>query len=297
TQAIPSFGFDSAPYWFRLPVRNGDAQPQQLMLEIDYPVLDQVDAFVIEQGQLLQHYRMGDQQPFAQRPVLHPNLVIPLNLAPATEQLVLLRVQTSSSLQVPMILWQRQAFFQQQPPFLLGQGLYFGVILVMAIYNLFIFITVRHSSYVYYGLSALGMAGFMASLHGLGFQYLWPHWPGINDWITPAMLALFVGGAAGFTNSLLQLKKTGPVQFRLMLVLGLLNLALLLLSPLLPYQYSIQIGVVTGVVAALSALVIGIVQWRRGMRTARYYVLAYSFLWFGGIVLSLNKFGLVPRTL
>ncbi|MEZ5505633.1 MAG: 7TM diverse intracellular signaling domain-containing protein [Gammaproteobacteria bacterium] len=295
-QATPSFGFDPAPYWLRLPLRNDTAQSQQWLLEIDYPVLDRIDAYVTGQGTLLQQLAVGDQQPFEQRPVLHPNLIIPLQLAPGEEQVLLLRVQTSSAVQVPMLLWQREAFFQQQPPYLLGQGLYFGVILVMAIYNLFIFITVRHSAYIYYGLSALGMAGFMASLHGLGFQYIWPRWPQVNDWITPAMLALFVGGAAGFTNSLLQLRKLNLRQFQLMLTLGLLNLTLLLLSPWLPYRISIQAGVVIGVVAALCALIIGIVQWRRGVRTARYYVLAYSFLWFGGIVLSLNKFGLLPRT-
>src|SRR5690606_24411676 len=184
-----------------------------------------------------------------------------------------------------------------QSTYLLGQGLYFGVILVMAVYNLFIFFTVRHSSYIFYALSALGMAGFMGSMHGLGFQYLWPQAPAVNDWITPASLALFVGGAAAFSNSLLQLHRNSPRFYYSLLVFALLNLGLLALSGTLPYRVAIQTGVVLGVLASLTALVCGIWMLHKGLRTARYYVMAYSFLWFGGIVLSLNKFGVVPRNI
>src|SRR5690606_3764620 len=112
-------------------------------------------------------FSLGDNLPFDQRPVRHHNFVIPLQPNGGERQTLLLRVATQTSVQIPLHLWPREAFFERQSTYLLGQGLYFGVILVMAVYNLFIFFTVRHSSYIFYALSALGMAGFMGSMHGL----------------------------------------------------------------------------------------------------------------------------------
>ena len=294
---VPSFGFDSAIYWLKLELHNTDAHQAQLLLEIAYPILDDVQAYILQDNQLQARFSLGDTQPFDQRPVRHHNFVIPLQPKGGEQQTLLLRVATQTSMQIPLNLWPREVFFERQSTYLLGQGLYFGVILVMAVYNLFIFFTVRHSSYIFYALSALGMAGFMGSMHGLGFQYLWPQAPTVNDWITPASLALFVGGAAAFTNSLLQLHRNSPRFYYSLLVFALLNLGLLALSGTLPYRVAIQAGVVLGVLASLTALVCGIWMLHKGLRTARYYVMAYSFLWFGGIVLSLNKFGVVPRNI
>ncbi len=294
-QDIPSFGFDVAPYWLQLELANPQQLPVATVLEIDYPILDDVRAFILEGETIVAQFALGDTLPFRERPITHHNFVIPINLAAGTHYTLLLRIETETSLQVPLQLWQREAFFEQQATYLLGQGLYFGVILVMAVYNLFIYITVRHASYIYYALTALGIAGFLGSMHGLGFQYVWPLWPGVNSWITPVSLAVFVGGASAFTNSLLQLRRHSPAFYYAMLTFALFNLALIVLSGVIPYRVTIKAGVLVGIIASLTALAAGIHLLTKGVRTARYYVMAYSFLIFGGILLSFNKFGLVPR--
>ena len=295
-QEVPAFGFDSAPYWLTLAFHNPLPQKKSLVLEIGYPILNHVDAYLIRDGQLQTHYQLGDRYPFASRPLQSRNFAIPFALEAGQSLQVLLRVHTDTSVQIPLSLWDRQLYFEKQQRYLIGQGLYFGITLIMALYNLFIFFTVRHSSYVYYSISVLGMAAFLASLHGLGFQYVWPTLPGVNRWITTVSLSLFVGGAAAFTNSLLQTRRNSIRFYYQLLGYAIAYGVLILLTPVLPYTLEIKIAVVLGVLSSITAIGCGFYLLYKGVRCARYYVMAYSFLVFGGVLLSLNKFGVLPRT-
>jgi signal transduction histidine kinase len=60
---------------------------------------------------------------------------------------------------------------------LLWQGLFFGIILVMALYNLFILFAVKDISYFYYVLSILSIGLYFAFYYGFGIEYLWPRSP------------------------------------------------------------------------------------------------------------------------
>lgn len=161
---VPSFGFDAAAYWLRLQVRNDSTVRQSLVLDIAYPILDDIQAHVRYSGDAVETFHLGDTLPFASRPIDHHNFALPLKLDAGTSASIYLRVQTGTSMQIPLTLWDREHFFEQQQRYLMGQGLYFGILLVMAVYNLFIFVSVRHSAYVYYAISVVGMAFFMASL-------------------------------------------------------------------------------------------------------------------------------------
>ena len=292
---VPSFGFDSAAYWLRLQVRNASTIRQSLVLDIAYPILDDIQAHIRHSSDAEETFQLGDIFPFANRPIDHHNFVLPLNLEAATSAWIYLRVKTNTSVQIPLTLWDREHFFERQQRYLMGQGLYFGILLVMAVYNLFIFVSVRHSAYVYYAISVMGMAFFMASLHGFGFQYVWPEFPGVNNWVTTVSLGLFVGGAAAFTNALLQMKKNSPRYYHVLLVTAFVYATLILLTPWLSYAFRIKVSTALGVASSLTALAAGSYLLHKGVRTARYYVMAYSFLVFGFVALSLNKFGLLPR--
>ncbi len=60
---------------------------------------------------------------------------------------------------------------------LLWQGLFFGIILVMALYNLFILFAVKDISYFYYVLSIVSIGLYFAFYYGFGIEYLWPSSP------------------------------------------------------------------------------------------------------------------------
>ena len=54
-----SFGFNPAALWLRIPLSNQDSKPAHFLLEIGYPVLDQIDTYIQRTDDVVQHRRMG----------------------------------------------------------------------------------------------------------------------------------------------------------------------------------------------------------------------------------------------
>src|SRR5690606_25434837 len=176
-----SFGYTDETYWFHFRLNNLENKDQALFLEIGYPVLDQVNVFLVQDDRLVSAYSMGDKQPFYERPLHNRNFLVPVQL-PAAEQFdVYLQVQTTSSMQVPPTLWRHLAFMASEQSHLLFHGAYYGIVLVMIFYSLFLYLAVHERAFLYYVGYIICMPMFMTCLHGLAFQFLWPEATWWND--------------------------------------------------------------------------------------------------------------------
>jgi len=102
-----NFGYTDAVFWFKLQLINPETVLLKRVLEISYPVLDQIDIYQFTDGENPLHTKMGDKQPFYQRPLLHRNFVLPVKLVPDTTLNIFIRVKTSSSMQIPLKLWKK----------------------------------------------------------------------------------------------------------------------------------------------------------------------------------------------
>ena len=93
---------------------------------------------------MLEHHALGDQQIFNQR-YRTPLLFTPVYFEGRDAIEVYLRVQTGSSVQVPLTLWDVDAFAINDSNRTILQGMYYGVMIVIALYNLLMFaVLVRH---------------------------------------------------------------------------------------------------------------------------------------------------------
>src|SRR5690606_30059957 len=66
-----SFGFTGSAWWQRVSVRNGGAHTMRVLLRQDYPLLDELDVFVVDQSHVERAWHTGDTRAFATRPVPH----------------------------------------------------------------------------------------------------------------------------------------------------------------------------------------------------------------------------------
>src|SRR5690606_31951026 len=98
-----------------------------------------LDLFVRQQDGALERFELGDKRPFRQRPIDHRNFVVPLNIPPHEEVSVFMRLKTTSSVQVPISLWEERAFFSAETRTMAAEGVFYGGLLIIAIYNLLLF--------------------------------------------------------------------------------------------------------------------------------------------------------------
>ncbi|MDQ3232615.1 MAG: 7TM-DISM domain-containing protein, partial [Pseudobdellovibrionaceae bacterium] len=81
-------------------------------------------------------------------------------------------MESSSAIQLPLRVWNEPNFNHRSAKIENVHMLYFGSILVMAIYNAFIFVSVRKVTYLFYVMFALSFAAFQAGITGMGFRYV-----------------------------------------------------------------------------------------------------------------------------
>lgn len=302
TQKTPSFGYSSAAYWFRVALFSPHEGGAQRLLEVNYPLLDQLTLYRYVDGQVTQLDTLGDVQPFYQRPIHHRNFVFPIEIPPATALTLYLRVETTSSVQVPMVLWQPQGFYENAIEESSIQGVFFGIMLVMALYNAFVFLVVRDISYLFYVFYVVSFSILQGALQGFTYQYLWPESMWWNDksiaFLIPCTL-LFV---ILFTRVFLGISNTGKNRFSdrrhdiATKCLVCINAAIACGAFLFPYALMIKLSIVTALFNCIGILYVGFDSLRNGNRAARYFCLAWVSLLVSVIIYGFNKFGLIPRS-
>ena len=292
--AIPNFGFTESAYWFSLVLKNSEGKSFRRLLELSYPHLDSLDVYLFSLTQGPRHYHFGRLLPFEHRLVDHRNFLIPIEMEANEETRVVLRVKTREGLQVPLVLWQAERFIEYDSVKLVVDGLYFGLALVMAIYNLFVFFSLKERSYLYYVLFVVACAGYQSGFNGLSYQYLWPN----AVWWSDKNL-FFFGGLAGcfsglFANEFLSLRVYAKWHFYVLSGMAALGVFVSLSGFLLPYTMAALFGISVIVVTVPVFLSAGILRWRQGSIEARYYTVAWASLLAGGFALSFVGLGFLP---
>ncbi len=293
----PNFGYSSSVYWFYLPLLNAAHYGSEWVVEVAYPVLDFVDLYVVRNGDVQSFYKLGDKQPFSNRVFDHRNFRIPVSMQPLDQVGIYIRVKTSSAVQVPISLWTYGGLMKYDQIDHLIIGLYFGLLLVMALYNGMIYLTVRQKSNLYYVLYVVSYGCFQAALMGIAYQYVWPssiHW---NDQSILFCLALSLMFGTLFIRSYLNLNALSPKMDWLYGVATWVGGVFICLSFILTYDIMIRLIVSFSIVICLGAMAGGVYLWRSIGRSIQYFTLAWLFLFAGGFILAMNKFGVLPRNL
>jgi PAS domain S-box-containing protein len=294
---IPNFGLSDSVYWFAVDLENRNMAPIERFLAIAYPMLDSVDVFLDRGGLITERYHVGDKQPFNKRIIEHRHFLIPIHMTGHETATVYLRVQTNGSVQVPATLWSERAFWKADQFSLIAQGLYFGIMLAMILYNLFIYTSVRDRSYVYYVLFVCFFTLTQLMLHGFAFQLFWPKLPWINEkiWVISMNVALMF--TALFATSFLELKQQSWFFYRAISWVALIAGTNALASLVISYRTTIDILAGISLPACFLYFAAGCMMWHRGYTPARYYTIAWAALLVGTAFFILSKLGFVARTL
>ena len=292
----PTFGFADGVYWFELDLHNVDHPDTHWLYVIEYALLDALELRITHASGRIQHFTSGDRQPFSSRSVDHRHFNFAFEANHGSSLKTLLRVQTESSVQVPIAIYSDHAFLNANQTSQLALGVYYGILIGLLLYNLLLFLSVRDRSYPYYiGYVALFGLG-QACINGFSYQVLWPTWPIWDD----AVLLLAIGGSLVcmllFTNSFLEIPTRLPKLARVFKVAIVTLAGVTLLSPFMTYRHAILLE--TSSVFVIAALVItaGFQVWRQGYRPAYYFLLAWSFLLAGIVVYASVSFGLLPKS-
>lgn len=291
-----SHGYSKSNWWLKFEISNKGAA-EHYLLEVSYPVLDYLDIYFEQDNEIIAHHLMGDKLSFHDRPIQHRLFLTPLDIEPGQTQTVYVRVQSTSSIQVPITIWQPSAYQETDITMNVVHGIYIGGMLVIGIYNLLVFLALRDRSYFYYVCYVFSMLLFLASLNGWTFQYLWPESKAWNDTAILVFLNSSMLFAIVFARHFLDLRdisKNLNLQAKAWISLAAIGFVAYFW---LPYNVGIKVLIPFAAFACLWTLSSGIYAWLKGHRSAGIYVVSWSGLLIGGVLLALNKLQFIPKNI
>ncbi|MDH3354827.1 MAG: sensor histidine kinase [Chromatiales bacterium] len=291
---IASFFFTDAVYWFQVSIKNTDSTPLQRLLVFDQSWLDDVQITLIVPDGTTRLFKGGDLLPFQQRTVSHRNINFELLLPPGESQLFV-RVKTRDPYLVGMTLWERSAFFESNISEAHYYGFFYGVVVVMLLYNLMLYISIREPIYATYVVYILSFIVGTATYNGHTYPLLWPDYPIWSNWAHSIFIYLYMFAGLIFTIHFLELRSKLPHAYRLAKALIIIMLVSFVLTAILGgYRWHISSSILWIVVYSLFALWMGVISLLSGNRSARFFLIGTTACLVGSAITALTVSAVIP---
>lgn len=269
-------------YWYRIKVKyTGPGRPH-FLLEFYDQTIDHINAYLQENNGNYVSLSAGARLNFSQRLFSHKNFELAVPNSEPGIYTYYFRLKSAQTVNVIIAHRTIQRFVGYALTEYLSFGLFYGMIVIFIFHNMLMFIAMRKRQYMYYVLYILSVGLYEMSTDGIAFQYLWPDSPGWNEYAYGTPLFLISTFALLFTTDLLHVRIKAPKLYKL--IIGLLVVRALFYLLCWFYNHNWFNYRVLEFIPLSVAFFTGIYIWRKGYRPARFFVLAYTFLFIGFIV-------------
>ncbi len=291
---IPSFGFTSDHYWLRVSVSTTqDNLPY--IFEVGYPLLSRLEFFLLQGETTIKTSRAGYDFPFSEREIKHRLFLFPIKFSANKNYQIYLYVSGSNSIQVPMSLWVERDFWVHDQLRSILQGIYYGIVSVMILYNLFLYFSLRQKAYLHYVFLVSIVALFQSCFHGTGYAYLWPDaewWNAKSIGIVVALCNVFF---IIFCNSFLQYKDHYPLIYRAQRGFMWVSIMGCVAVLFLPTVYVVPFITFVVLLTSFTVLMLWYLLWNKD-RSVRFFFIAWGTFVSGTQFMVLSKFAIIESS-
>ena len=291
---IVDFKVSESTFWLKLTVVNVN-NPNAILLEIIQPLLYNADFYCPDAGDQYQLIAAGQKYPFGFRKYRQStNFIFDLDIKPGNEKTYFLKISGYQQVLVPLKIITKESLDATMSYRNFWFGIYCGIILVMVLYNSFLYMSIRDKSYLYYVLHTLFVGLTQASLLGYAYQYLWPgsSWFGNYSCFLFTCLVSIVG--IQFLIEFLHLRVNAAKIFIILKAFQFTYLIYLIISFAGYYSFTYAAILPTQSLIAFFILAVSVYSLYKRFAGGRSYLIAWSALMLGIIVYVARDFGLLP---
>ena len=289
-EKVPNFGFSDSVFWGRFKIKNNSKDENKWVVSQNYYLQDEVIFFKKDKGKW-ESKKTGDTLPFSTREIGTRSFSFQLN--PKNESIYYFKIKGVTH-QLNLSLSSMKYLIRNETKNNFVLGLFFGLIVTMIIYNLFIFISTKNITYLYYVLYVFFAGLWMAGYQGYSQKILFPETPWMSNNGNAFVHGNTVMFACIFTISFLKLKDNAPKLYRIISFFCITSFLITPCSLIFPYSVNVRLYVLNMMVAIPFIFYAGIYQFRNKFRPAKYFVYAWTFLLLGNFIAGLMALGILP---
>lgn len=282
-------------YWIKFKVKNLSRSGKHFLLESYAPHTNKFELY-IQKGDTFDLKVSGLDLNFYKREYVNKNLILNLPLDTSITNVFYVKVLSANHSSFDFRIKPQTDFFFYSVNEYFFLGMFYGIMFIMAIYNLLMFLAVWEKVYIYYVVYIL--CGMMTTLadDGLGYQYVWINFPHINSFmgghIAPSLLLLtFVL----YSREFLQLKYTLPIYDKMIIGTTIFYFIYYFLKiTILPlYLHSHLVYMIPFVIIYIAACKC----FYYGQKPARFFIIGFTFVLISIVIIKLRSNGSISGNL
>jgi two-component system NtrC family sensor kinase len=289
---VPNLQLSKSDFWLKFTIKN-ESLSDNLMLSLEYPPLDICEFYYPING-VYKNNRLSDRYKFKERKYKHQDFLFDIKLPKDSTATYYLRVESGQQMVLPLVIGTPQQIAESKLTHDMLWGCLVGIMLVMMLYNLFVFISTRDISYLYYVAYTLLICLTQTTLAGYTYRFIFSNTPQLFNMgivIFPALagisLLLF---AQTFLELSQRMRKMSFVFKGIILLYTATIIVRLTGNALLSYRM-IDISALC---LTFSVYFVVIKLSINGYRPARLFLLAWTMFLTGIILFVLRNLGVLP---
>jgi len=266
-------------YWFKINIKHNTEAGNRYLLELFDQTIDHLTIYTPNSSGGYDARELGDRLRFKDRDLSHKNFEIYIENNDHEIHTYYFKVRSSQIADVIIVLRSVNWFISYALDEYFYFGIFYGMILVFSFYNLIMYIAIRQRQYLFYVLYNLSVGLFEMSSDGIAYQYLWPNAPNWNQIAYAVFLYATSVFALLFTRELLFVKAKAPKLNKL--IIGVIAARSIFFLYCFFFNQDLFSYKFLEFVPLTVAFFTGIYIFKKGYQPARFFVLGYSFLFFG----------------
>lgn len=285
-----SFGYKEKPVWIKFDIYNDSEKANEVVLEMTEMFHRTVNLYILTSP--VEHEKNGLNVPITERNVEELNPSFALSFGPHETKQVFIKVESTYGVFGSVQIKKPKQFLKDTQTLNNMLMFYFGAVLVIALYNLFIFLYLKEKIYIYYVAHVLFFALWVGLYKGILFNYIDIEMYDLLHITLPASFLMLIL----FSQSILETKTYFPVihkmlhGFNILMIFSLIwmlvsmhwgsNIVYICIIPLLPFL------LFTAVYAA-----------SKGHEISKIYLVVLFIYFIGVSLISMLALGLIPYSI
>ena len=294
-QTILNLSFMPHAWWLQFKIRHIGSSPADVYLQLDKHVSGKIDLFYpvgdswrVKRGDFTQNWQERDQP--------DKNITFGFKVNPGLTTCYI-RVNGWFVDSIPLRLWTHAGYKSQTIVDDGFQKMVMGGYLFIFFFNIFIFLSVRDTSYIFLSLMAVSSLVTHLSFSGVGFQTFWPGNALTGIHVLMLSISLSYIFSLQFCRSFINIRQINTRIDRIIVTLMRVLLALILLYLVLPSSISRIIfasAIMIDYLFYLPVLFAAFVSVRQGNRSGLYLLIAIGMHYLSLVEWALTSFDIIP---
>ncbi|WP_291725170.1 7TM diverse intracellular signaling domain-containing protein [Bernardetia sp.] len=294
-QDIPNFANTTSTIWGKFTIEN-KSNKDKLLFELANPLLDSLTFFYPTSNGNYGKLELGAKYIFSVRPISLNNFVIPLDFENGNQvKTVYFKINSEYPVELPMKVVTYKKLAEKNHVSDVAYGIYFGFLIVMFLYNFFVFISTKDKTYLFYISYIFFIVIVYGNFTGYSFEFLWAKTPIINYYV-PTLVCITSIFILLFANSFLSTKKNFKKNYIASVVLMSIFGIIIVINLVGLYSIAAPLAQLLSLLLSFYVLFIGFYSYFKGIKIARFFTLAWFVFLIGIIVFMLQVMGAIPTT-